>query len=119
MSIIQEIFDTAAVGLLTQKSKSEVHSDHCMYRGPEGKKCAIGFCISDEDYDPSMEEKPIGRILDRYEGPSIKKLSGVNRAFLTRLQRIHDSDSSPEEWKEKLISLAQGYNLSTSAIDNL
>ena len=52
----QEIFDKAAVGLLTQKAKSYLvnpdghESMVCAYRGANGKKCAAGFCIDDHTY---------------------------------------------------------------------
>ena len=60
----QEIFDKAAVGLLTQKAKSYLvnpddgtESSTCAYRGANGKKCAAGFCIEDSLYTESMEKK--------------------------------------------------------------
>lgn len=35
----------------------------CRYRGDNNTKCAIGFLISDEDYDPEMEGESVAAYL--------------------------------------------------------
>lgn len=115
----QEIFDIAAVGLLKQKEKSKYRTDPCKYRGPDNKKCAIGFCISDKDYEDSMEGKSIRALLDgKYSGLSLDKLRFAKLSFLEELQDIHDY-FLVESWRINLIILARNYGLNTSAIDNL
>lgn len=54
---IQEIFDTVSVHLLTQNEKSQESSFYssCLYRGPNGTKCAVGCLIKDEFYQPSRK----------------------------------------------------------------
>ena len=46
---IQEIFDTVSVHLLTQNEKSQESDFYrsCLYRGPNGTKCAVGCLIKD------------------------------------------------------------------------
>ncbi len=53
----QKAFDTMVLGLNEQKAVSVDHlGDLCMYRGTDGRKCAVGFLIPDEKYDREMEE---------------------------------------------------------------
>lgn len=51
----QEIFDTAAIGVIRQGKPSLSNMGNCAYRGKDGTKCAAGFLLSDEVYDPSMD----------------------------------------------------------------
>lgn len=58
---IQETFDTIYKHLLDQGGKSvDRDTGICMYRGPNGTKCAIGCLIPDDKYDPKWERLPIG-----------------------------------------------------------
>ncbi len=89
----QEIFDLAAVGLLNQKDKSrDLDGQVCKFRGTFNKKCAVGFC-------------------------NLPYLVGHN-TILKKLQNIHDQHPI-YSWKELLKQLAQDFQLSTAAIDNL
>lgn len=58
----QEIFDTVFTKLYEQGKQSvDPELPHtCMYRGPDGMKCAAGFLIPDELYRPEMENISIG-----------------------------------------------------------
>jgi len=105
----QEVFDKVATHLLTQKRKSMGSSNLCMYRGPNGLKCAIGCLIPDDLYNKSIEYSnsfnlPV-HILD-YIG--VKERS--DRYFLSNLQRIHDNHEPPM-WKHKLKEFADYYKL--------
>ena len=100
----QEIFDIACKGLLTQMKKSE-GAEKCLYRGPDGTKCAIGFLISDEtaaDFNESSVGSLPFRVIQNEIG-----LSGTrdNLYFLADLQAVHDS-GEPEEWEGLLKALA-------------
>lgn len=112
----QEVFDKAAVGLLTQKKKSEDPStggNGCLYRGPNGTKCAVGFCIEDEDYKEEFDRWfDLKSLIEE-----LPNLTG-HYQLLTDLRTIHDC-WSVESWKELLQKLAQRYNLSTAKIDSL
>jgi hypothetical protein len=52
----QEIFDKVVTHLLTQNARS-TDGRKCLYRGPNGNKCAAGCLIDDEHYNPSLENK--------------------------------------------------------------
>lgn len=116
----QEIFDKAAVGLLTQKAKSYLvnpdghESMVCAYRGANGKKCAAGFCIEDSLYTESMEKNTITGVIQQF---GLKELA-VHEVLLSTLQSIHDGVSIAA-WKAELLHLAKTRELSTEKIDNL
>ena len=116
----QEIFDKAAVGLLTQKAKSYLvnpdghESMVCAYRGANGKKCAAGFCIEDSLYTESMEKNTITGVIQQF---GLKELA-VHEVLLSTLQSIHDGVSI-DNWKAELLHLAKTKGLSTEKIDNL
>jgi len=82
-----EVFTKVVTHLWNQKVPSINKSGHCMYRGNNGTSCAIGCLITDAEYNPKMEDRPVGRIVTEFELPS---LDGVNRSLLTQLQCLHD-----------------------------
>lgn len=56
----QEWFDTAARGIISQGKPSMgrdpiTENEKCVYRSSDGCKCAIGWLIPDDKYDPSFE----------------------------------------------------------------
>lgn len=50
----QWAFDTALAGLRKQGRKSD-DGDSCLYRGPSGTRCGVGFLIPDERYNDDLE----------------------------------------------------------------
>lgn len=97
----QQIFTRVARHLLEQGEQS-LSFDRCAYRGEEGRSCAVGCLISDEEYDQGMEGRSVEYVFDISEGAKADLLEG--------LQCIHDV-SSPEKWRSRLEKLASDYNL--------
>lgn len=101
----QEVFNTAAKALLDQKVPSAKHEGEgamgtsCLYRGPNGTKCAIGHLIPDEHYNRCMEGAAVPS-KDSYRTVAASHLvealeaSGFSGAedfrFLRQLQACHD-----------------------------
>jgi hypothetical protein len=122
----QHTFDQVAAHLIEQGEKSLTAVDddsefaHCVYRGPNGLRCAIGFCISNEDYDIRMEEKSLASQINFAPGLTVLDKVGAqyyrNAAFLNLLQLIHDC-SSVLEWPESLKDFAKKYDLDDSIVD--
>lgn len=53
----QEIFDAAAIGVIKQgRASVSGPGGKCLYRGPDGTKCAAGHLIPDEVYDCRMDD---------------------------------------------------------------
>lgn len=102
----QELFNRMWDGLAGQGWKRSVdENDLCAYRGEEGMKCAIGYCIDDE-------------AAKEWEGDSISAADikyrlhiKVDRLeFLTDCQRAHDGGLD-HEMKKRFRAIAKKYNL--------
>jgi len=72
-----------------------------MYRGRNGRKCAAGCLISDEEYLPTMEHMAWEELVD--EG-----LPAHHEDLIQELQKIHDNESI-ELWELKLEELRKTY----------
>lgn len=115
MLTAQEIFNTVATHLLTQMQKSLLDG-RCVYRHPDGLKCAVGCLITDEEYQSTMEGNSITTLI--YHDPMMENfkiypslLRFVDQVSLLRaLQRIHDG-IDPEFWEENLKITAHSYKL--------
>lgn len=111
----QAIFTIVATHLLTQAKRSKKSGGSmCMYRAPDGCKCAVGVLIDDKHYKERLEgsslhdldvrdavEGSLGIHFDQHPG-----LFGM----LTSMQRIHDG-WAPSRWKSELRTLAKKHEL--------
>jgi hypothetical protein len=120
----QEVFDYVSTFLLKQGVPSKdltQKNQPCLYRGPNGTKCAVGCLIPDELYDPVMESMPVvsfGKFPDVYAMLGLGKHSRYS--LLAALQLSHDwYFSSTDELKKRLRIVAIDKNLSTVVLDNL
>ncbi len=117
MKTRQEAFDTAAAHLLKQGERSsscEVYPTEdvqaCLYRGPNGLKCAIGALISDEHYSPSLEGEGINDHVCAAIVASGYPDDNLSRAIYARLQQVHDA-CDPDGWPSALRMYADRYKL--------
>jgi hypothetical protein len=58
----QSVIDEVVPFLYKQRpsfNESNPNVSHCAYRGPNGSRCAIGYYIPDDLYDPLMELKMV------------------------------------------------------------
>ncbi len=118
LSSAQEVFDQGALHLLTQNKKCHQvskngwgsTSDVCMYRF-EGLKCVGGCFISDEEYDPSMEENTWKDLIRAERVPK------DHDNLITILQNIHDN-KPVEDWKKELAALGLSLNLRVDMVNN-
>jgi hypothetical protein len=106
----QEIFDTVAVHLMTQGKKSQ-GAGECLYRGPDGLKCAAGVLIPDEDYTPKMEGKPVSELAYFRQG-----FDAVCVDLIFTMQICHDHQE-PEAWLKRLDETATSRDLSPAVLD--
>lgn len=88
----KEIFIAVCNHLAKQKARSVGNNEYCVYRGPGGKKCAIGALIPDEIYDERMEGKTILELIDmaNNEDIALPEYFEDEEALLERLQTLHD-----------------------------
>lgn len=116
MKTLQQVFNQAFRGLRKQGWKKSVAADGttCMYRGPNGLRCAIGHAIPNSRYMKKFEEYSVinGTILRAalgvgtgYSGPI--DLHGV----LFSLQNCHDSARGRKDMERSMLEFAQRYGL--------
>ena len=117
----QEIFDKCAVHLMTQGKKAmkpDTPDQSCMYRAPDGTKCAVGVLIPDHLYTSSMEGNSVpGLFQDFAPEMSMAGLDPGDMTFLQELQLIHD-EYQPESWRRQLVYLADYFDLSTAVLNS-
>lgn len=108
----QEAFNRCAEHLLNQGVKALDTNADCVYRSPDGLKCAVGAIIPDDKYHPDMENVGVPFINQRFDLGWSDKLCDL----LDSLQSVHD-DSPPERWVEGLVEVATIYNLDASVVN--
>lgn len=110
---LQEAFNIVWEGLKGQGFTQSVHPTDtrgdgrpsCLYRAPDGKKCAAGHLIKDESYDPSIENLGIGDVISDYDHEApITRLAAV-------LQRAHDQAYTPAVMEFSLRAAARQWGL--------
>ncbi len=103
-----EVLGIVRESLLAQRGPSvatnPMGTKGCMYRGSQGRACAVGVLISDEAYDACLES----HVLDDFPGVwNALVESGVpdrssTRSMLIAAQSVHDGyvlgDDPPGEW---------------------
>jgi hypothetical protein len=120
---MQEVFDKVATHLMTQGCRSvqgtaEVgRRSTCLYRGPNGTKCAVGCLISDEAYSPTLEEKPVEatNVLEALARSGLDVFDSTLRRLLRELQTVHDS-VPVANWAQGLAYIAKQYGLAPPAL---
>lgn len=109
MNTEQEIFDAAYKGIKSQgwKQSKDALGNYCNYRGENGMKCAIGWCIPDNKYNSEFD-KGVMSIRDIIH---IVGIPSEHTRFCIDLQRVHDRSSNPEIMKTRLHEFAQNNKL--------
>lgn len=99
----QEVFDQVTRHLLTQMEQSK-YNNVCVYRSPDGLKCAAGCLIADDEYDPDMEDNGWVDLVSRFG------FTQSHGNLIQRLQDIHD-EYTPKDWLNQLKNLALEFSL--------
>lgn len=114
----QEIFNQVVAGLAGQGFEQSKDmrpnpttgepSQMCLYRGPGGKKCAVGHLITDEEYDPAWENLTLRRVMSKCA--TLTRFE-PHRGLLEGLQRAHDAADGPYDMQRRLIAVAKDHGL--------
>ena len=87
----QEIFDIVCAGLFAQGGPSRTENGNCAYRNEIGRKCAGGFLIAEDKYQPSFEGRAILDLVSRdSDAFSILPVTVAERLCIKELQLRHD-----------------------------
>ena len=104
----QRAFDLACEGLAEQGGPSRDAAGTCLYRGPNGRKCAIGWLIPDGEEPDGLELLPLGDLI-----PS------ESFRFADALQTAHDrrANVTAKDIRVALRAVANAYGLNPAAAD--
>lgn len=112
----QAAFNVAFEGLKAQGFERSSNGGFCCYRGPEGRKCAVGHLIADEDYCSGFDDGPAPSGIvsrdDVFEAVN-KQFPGVDRQLLVQMQSAHDNTIFSME--DSLRNVAKDYELEVPA----
>lgn len=76
---------------MIKQGNPSVENGNCLYRGPDGRKCAIGFIIQNEDYEKDMNSESASTICFEYYGFNRGNEEVVKKVkFLEDIQHCHD-----------------------------
>jgi len=92
----QQTFNYVIRHLRKQRIQSVIKLGDCRYRGPNGRKCAIGCLIPDNVYDASIEGNTV-KASGMYE---FLEMLGHDVGLCNDLQILHDS-YMVDGWDEK------------------
>lgn len=111
----QEIFDKSVAGLASQDfdkclPNPEDSDKRCMYNGPNGRHCAIGWVIEGVQLTDRQERMSINSLFGEVQAVR-EMLADVNRSFIEELQSAHDSAQAPTLMKQSLTRVAKKYGL--------
>lgn len=112
----QEAFNKAVKHLRTQNQQClrKENPTACLYRGPQGMKCAIGALFPDSEYKSKFDNE--NGITDiRTIARQIPALNGLALYFLYDLQVLHDCNT-PDMWEQKFIEFAADWKLTVPPV---
>ena len=117
---LQKFFEQAVTHCLMQGKVSQTASS-CAYRGPNGLKCAIGACITDEAYRPEHGWKNTAQpeVLEMLVASGWSSdMVYNNKVLLSAMQDIHDS-GEPRKWREEFLRVGGKHSLDTKFMETL
>jgi hypothetical protein len=91
----QELYDYIVEAIVKQGRPSVGDNDRCLYRGPDGLKCAYGHVHPDSMYSEKMEDCTLAE-LHRQERIPASLVPHVK--MLAELQQCHDRSSSHRDF---------------------
>lgn len=130
----QEMFDKCVKHLADQGGPALGLSDvsgrveACKYRTTDGRKCAAGFFLPDENYTPDMENKTIATCYDKFPTEVQPFIGKDENKLLNGLQDAHDmahhNDNAWDRiWSHEngvaslLVSVAAQFKLSHASVE--
>lgn len=128
----QATLDKVYNGIFAQGGPSVNEAGFCKYRGINGRKCAGGQLINDDQYDESFEGKIVGGGSNYKLNSTLIENGYTDLIFIRDLQKCHDypiveynirnkkmSDSEfLQKFHEKIVALATEYKLTPQFAPN-
>ena len=104
----QEVFNIVVKHLAAQNWEKSLANGLCAYQGVDGKKCAIGALLNDDDVVHECDT-----VFGRWFDPILERLDlgWGGRDFLDILQSAHDLARSADNMQVKLKNVALDFQL--------
>lgn len=120
---LQQAFEASVRQMFAQGKPAQNDKGVCMYRGPNGTKCAVGALIPDEAYSEDMEQNILSVLVEIDEFSAVlPPILLENVTFFQGLQHIHDDELNwvnSEVLSNALIDFGSVHGLSVEFIDGL
>lgn len=117
----QDQFNTAVLGVLAQGGPAVAHNGACLYRACDGKKCAFGHLIPDDEYVPQMEGR--GAVSEKFDS-FFEAHTDYDRGLIIDLQNAHDSafayangETFMDSFKDRARKVALKHELDASCLE--
>lgn len=113
---MQDAYTKAYRGLESQNWRQSTQSTGddsgmCVYRGTEGRKCAVGWVIPDAVYTPGMEGKGVTFAMVEELYPDLNEADQCSmQDFLRDLQNLHD-DCEGAKMKNAFVVYGRNHEL--------
>jgi hypothetical protein len=88
----QELFNKVVCAVRNQGRPNKSSNDFYRYRGEGGTKCAAGFLIPDDKYDPDMEGYSVFELQKKF--PNAVEYTANQAPLVSHLQGIYDRAAS-------------------------
>ncbi len=116
----QDVFDIVAGCLLRQNARATAFDGvKCMYRAPDGKRCAIGWVMPDEVYHQTLEFLGVRdlamQMINTNYADAFARFLYAHMDMLRDLQEMHDA-RQPSEWPVALHVIAQRHCLNAETV---
>lgn len=115
----QESFSMVVRALRKQGARSIGDDGKCLYRGPNGWKCAAGHIIPDALYSKEMEQKSVAGLVGsgvwipgNVPFPDLAAYwADAATKVLLMLQHVHDDNTDIGTWERQFTIIAERFNL--------
>ncbi|WP_233866755.1 hypothetical protein [Paraburkholderia adhaesiva] len=121
----QGVFNFVAEQLLHQNARAMAPGTaKCMYRAPDGRRCAIGWLMPDEVYRSRLEYIGVNELASELltsTNPEHFRFAEFllrHMWLLRELQGLHDAHT-PDAWPVRLRMIAAEHRLDTFVIDHM
>lgn len=112
----QEAFNIVCEKLAEQKYKSSDEGS-CLYRGPEGRKCGVGWLIPDDEYRIDFDNSTFFNIDTVIKASPTLSSIPDGYSFLGDIQEAHDDSYGLAEVQEYFRYLAKEHGLVPDKVD--
>lgn len=112
----QEAFSKVWQWFVVEKHPQCAENGLCLYRGPNGNKCAIGCFIPDGEYRVEFDST-VGNTTAADVIPQCPSLVNLDTILFSIIQTVHDRYEFDEPWEftehmnEKLTDIAHDFSL--------